>query len=216
MTIAVALSGCAAEPALEESSLRRAADEYIATYNDWDSARLTALFRDARPTDPYRAHFAWTRERIGACGSPRLMWQVGRQKAGFSYPCERGSLYEYFSLDGDGRLLKTNGGAADLAAEGALATQLQVVLDAMPGAPGLLAAQPWARPLTQDWVRARGRCQLGRTVVVGAYSGAFELSCERKSLTMKLVLNTDGEIRTVQFWSEPQDYSTVYFPAPAG
>ena len=216
MTFAAVLTGCGSEAVLEESSLRRAADEYVATYNDWDAARLSAIFASPPSTEWFQAHFTWTHERIGKCGAPRPMWRVGDKLGGFSYPCERGEMYQYFTLDDHGRLLRTNGGAAGRRAEGDLARALDTVLAAMPADPAILASQPWARPLLRDWVVARGRCTLERTIVVGEVSGAFELSCERKSLTMKLRVKKSGEIDSVQLWREPQDHSGEYFEAPVG
>ena len=214
MTFAAVLTGCGSEAVLEESSLRRAAEEYVATYNDWDAARLSAIFASPPSAEWFHAHFTWTQERIGKCGAPRAMWRVGDRQAGFSYLCERGEMYQYFTLDEHGRLLRTNGGAAGRPAEGALATALDTVLAAMPADASTLASKRWARPLLRDWVVARGRCELGRTVVVGELSGAFELDCEGKSLTMKLRVNKNGEINSVQLWREPQDYSSVFFKAP--
>lgn len=216
MTFAAVLTGCGSEAVLEESSLVRVADEYVATYNDFDETRLTAIFASPPSAEWFRDHFTWTQDRIGKCGAPRAMWRLGDKQAGFSYLCERGEMYQYFTLDDHGRLLRTNGGAAGRPAEGALATALDTVLAAMPGDAATLAAQPWARPLLRDWVVARGRCELERTVVVGERSGAFELSCERKSLTMKLRVGNNGQIESVQLWREPQDYSGVFFKAPVG
>lgn len=216
MTFAAVLTGCGSEAVLEESSLRHAADEYIATYNDWDAERLSAIFASPPSTERYHAHFTWTQERIGKCGAPRAMWRVGDRQAGFNYPCERGEMYQYFTLDDHGRLLRTKGGAAGRPAEGALATALDTVLAAMPADPAILAAQPWARPLLRDWVVARGRCKLERPIVVGELSGAFELSCERKSLTLRLHVKKNGEIDSVELWREPRDYSGAFFKAPVG
>ncbi len=210
MTIAAVLSGCGAEPVLEQSSLRHAANEYITAYNEADVSHLTEIFAADPPAEAYRRHFAWMQERVGACGAPRGVWQAGLTRAGFSYPCERGSVFQLFTLDAHGKISRTVGGAAGIPAEGAVAAKLDQVLAAMPGDRATLASQPWSAPLTRSWVRARGRCELGRTVVVGEYSGAFELRCEGGHLTLKLVLKTDGEIDSIEVWRNPQDLSGTF------
>jgi hypothetical protein len=89
------------------------AAEYAATYNDWDEARLLALFPADKPPRiaGTRNHFAWLHEQLGECGGPQLMWTTGPRGARWTHACERDALETWFDLDERGQITELSVGA---------------------------------------------------------------------------------------------------------
>jgi hypothetical protein len=155
--------------------------EYGALYNNFDAARLAALFPAHRQPDLalHQKNFASLQQQLGACGAPEFMWtrETPAGKATrWSYPCERGNLEASFALDPAGRILKMRTLAAGVPASDAMNAAARSLLAELPLAAD--AIRPYANNLSDPSVRALGRCEVVRPWAVSSRLALFHARCE--------------------------------------
>lgn len=191
------LAACSPAPRPTPEVMPEVAAEYGAIYNDWDEARLLALYLpDAKIDANHRQHFAWLHEQLGECGAPEFMWSFGKRGARFSYPCERGALEAAFILDATGHIVTTRSGAAEVPASPALLAAANAVLASMPWT--LDTLRPFKHNLNLYGATRFGRCELARPWVVGQHGALLHVRCDAGPAVLRLYLHKDGTIASVE------------------
>jgi hypothetical protein len=208
--LALAACGARAKPVLDAEDLPRNAAEVVAVYNDWDAARLAALYKQAPALEQERAEFEWLRERLGACEAPTLMWRSERTRGRFSASCERGELQISMRLDKRGRVKGTILSAAGVEAPAQVTAAQREVVAAMPFTQEIAGAKPWGKALRPRWARALGRCEVAGVRSVGARTGRYDLRCEHGAALLKLELAGDGSIAQVWLWKSDDDRTRAF------
>lgn len=190
-------AACSESPRPTPEVMPEIAAEYGAIYNDWDEARLRALYvPGAKSPDHTREHFAWLHEQIGTCGAPEFMWSFGKRAARFSYPCERGALEASIVLDETGHIVSLRSAAAGIPAPPAL----------LAAADALLASLPWTwdtkRPFEHNLnfydALQLGHCELARPWVIGQHGGLLHVRCDKGPAVLRLGLHDNGTISVAE------------------
>jgi hypothetical protein len=208
---ALGLGACGdSKPTLDEQDLPRTVAEYVAVYNDFDADRLAALYAEVPDLSRVEARLAWLKERLGACGEPRLMWQYKLTRARFSADCERGELEISMRLAADGRLHGTLDAAAGVVTPEPVERAMHEVLAVMPWKKDVAGAKPWGKALAPKWARKLGRCELAGVRTVSDHSGRFDLTCEHGKALLKLELADDGSLARVWLWRSDDDRTRAY------
>jgi hypothetical protein len=191
------------------------AAEFGAIYNDWDDARLLALFApEARVSATgFRRRFDWIRDKLGECGAPAFMWSHGRRTARFSYPCERGALEASFTLDAAGKVKTLLSGAAGVETPPDLLAAAETVLASLPWKPG--TERPFVNNLYRYDATKLGSCTMLRPWVVAQYGGLFHVRCEKgDAAILRLALHKNGTIAEARLIPSNDNYNGPPVEAP--
>jgi len=172
------LVACGGGPRSTPEVMPKVAAEYVALYNEWDKARLLALFPADQPANAKRTrkHFAWLHEQLGACGEPQLMWSTDKRGARWTHACERGALETWFRLDEAGQIVDLSVGAAGVQPPPAVQAAAEAVLASLPWAWD--AERPFKHNLNLSDATRLGRCTLAQPWAFGPHQGLFHVRCE--------------------------------------
>lgn len=196
VSLLVACGGTTPRPTPEV--MPEVAAEYGAIYEDWDEARLRALYPPGAKIGPAttRKHLAWLREQLGECGAPEFMWSFAKRAARWRYPCERGAHEASIVLDATGHIVSLRSAAAGIPAP----PELLAAADA------LLASLPWtwdtSRPFEHNLnlydAVTLGRCELVRPWVISQHGGLLHVDCDKGPAVLRLGLHANGTIAVAE------------------
>lgn len=184
------------------------AAEYGVAFNTDDVPRMLALYARPEQADVagVQRHLDWLRGKLGQCGAPEFMWSHGKRTARFSYPCELGALEVSFTLDVDGKLVKSRSSAAGVAPEPELVAAAEAVL----------ASLPWHwddndRPFRHNLnlydATVLGKCTMLRPWTVARHAAMFHVRCEKgDDAVLRVTLNDNGTLESVTLGDEANLY----------